>query len=85
MSSVKHKKTLAHLIQYLVSTDNRFWTITVECVPGDTAMSTNATVTYAFTGLNLKGNALNESSLEKMYQHDLQDWAKAINNYLATQ
>ena len=71
-----------HLIQYLVSTPNRYWTITVKCKSLDNEMKTNITVTYSYFGLNEKGNELNTSGLEKMYQRNLQDWADAINNYL---
>jgi len=74
----------SHIIQYLVTTSNRFWTITVACEPMDGASATKTTVTYSFTGLNAKGNELNKQSLEQMYQHDLQDWADAINKYLQT-
>ena len=73
------------LIQYLVSTPNRYWTITVQCrtAPGDNT-TTIATVTYTYIGLNHTGNQLNRIHLQRMYQHDLQDWATAINTYLAT-
>ncbi len=73
-----------YLIQYLVTTSNRFWTITVQCQKNGSDEKTKATVTYAFTGLNATGNELNKASLDRMYQHDLQDWAKAINSYLGT-
>ena len=70
-----------YLIQYLVSTVNRFWTITVTCSPaGD---KTNAEIMYEFTGLNDKGNEFNRLSLDKMYAHELKDWQEAINYYLA--
>lgn len=75
---------LSYTIQYLVTTSNRFWTITLVCEPLDGASATKATVTYSFTGLNAKGNELNKESLERMYQNDLQDWAEAINKYLQT-
>ncbi len=72
----------AHHIQYLVSTDNRFWTISVDSRQGKTPSTTDVTVTYAFTSLTPKGNDLNTASLERMYRHNLQDWALALNNYL---
>ena len=72
----------AHLIQYLVSTNNRFWTITVECESIENATKTKTTVVYSYIGLNARGNELNKSNLERMYQQNLQDWADAINNYL---
>jgi len=75
--------TQSYLVQYLVSTNNRFWTITVKCESMDSDSQTRATVTYSYFGLNSKGNELNKSSLEKMYKHNLQDWADAINTYLS--
>lgn len=74
----------SHLIQYLVSTPNRFWTITVHCENMVSDEKTKATVTYSFTGLNTQGNELNKTSLDRMYRNDLQDWAEAINTYLGT-
>jgi hypothetical protein len=74
-----------HLIQYLVSTLNRFWTITVHCERGQYESKTKATVSYSYTGLNEKGNELNRTSIDKMYKKDLSDWADAINSYLDSQ
>lgn len=68
-------------IQYLVSTENRFWTITVKNTSIANDTKTKTTVTYSFTGLNDKGNKINKESIEKMYKNDLQDWAELINNY----
>ena len=73
----------SHLVQYLVSTENRFWTITVECESIENNMKTNATVTYSYIGFNEEGNEFNRNNLEKMYKENLNDWAEAINNYLA--
>lgn len=70
-----------YLIQYLVSTENRYWTITVKCKPV-TENKTSAEITYAFIGLNEKGNKINEESLERMYKNNLKDWEEEINNYL---
>ena len=70
-----------HLIQYLVSTENRFWTITVISNSIENNTKTNTTVTYTYTGLNAKGNKLNKESLDKMYKNELQDWAEMINDY----
>ena len=70
-----------HLIQYLVSTPNRFWTITVKCRSIENDAKTNATVTYSFTGLTAWGNKLNQENIGKMYQDNLQDWADALNKY----
>ncbi len=71
-----------YLIQYLVAAENRFWTITVQSSSTDDHSKTQTTVTYTFTGLNEKGNKLNKKALEKMYKHELRDWADLINNYL---
>ena len=70
-----------YLIQYLVSTDNRFWTITVSCEDIGSS-KTKTTVTYTYTSLNQLGNDLNQTSLEKMFENDLQDWGDLINQYL---
>lgn len=70
-----------NLIQYLVSTDNRYWTITVKCEPRPKEL-TFAEVTYSFIGLNHLGNELNKKALEKMYRHNLKDWEKALNYYM---
>ncbi len=70
-----------YLIQYLVSTDNRYWTITVNCCSLDESI-TKAEITYAFIGLNEIGNEINKKSLERMYENNLKDWEEEINNYL---
>ncbi len=72
-----------HLVQYLVSTENRYWTITVNCSPADHDITT-AEITYTYIGLNSLGNALNSRALEKMYSQNLKDWEKAINHFLET-
>ena len=70
-----------YLIQYVVSTQNRFWTITIKCkIISDTLCA--ATVVYKYIGLNPLGNEINKHSLEKMYAEDLKDWQAAINFYL---
>ena len=51
-----------YLIQYLVSTENRIWTITVKCKPGK-EKETLASITYTFIGLNEKANRLNAEHL----------------------
>jgi len=71
-----------YLIQYLVSSDNRYWTITVNCTP-TADNKTAAAITYTFIGLNDLGNELNKHSIEHMYKHNLADWQEEINNYLA--
>ena len=70
------------LIQYLVSTENRYWTITIKCNPLN-ENKTSAEITYTFIGLNEPGNKINEHSLKLMYAHDLKDWEEAINSYLS--
>jgi len=73
----------SYLVQYLVSTENRFWTITVDCESIDEDVKTKVTVTYSYIGLNEEGNELNKTSIEKMYKENLNDWAEAINGYLS--
>ena len=71
-------------IEYTVFTPERLWWITIQCrneIPNHT---TTAEVTYTFTGLTDKGNAINEKALHAMYAHDLKDWEEAINHYLMT-
>ena len=73
----------AHMVQYLVTTANRQWSIKVGC-RAQSIDNTAVTVTYAFTSLNQKGADYNRQSLEKMYAQDLKDWEEAINYYLDT-
>lgn len=70
------------LIQYLVSTENRYWTITVKCAPASET-TTSATITYSFIGLNALGNSLNRHALDSMYNENLLDWQAEINEYLS--
>ena len=74
-----------HLVQYLVSTPHRFWTITVDCERLAATDKTAVEVTYTYIGLSQKGNELNTQSIHEMYQNDLKDWEEALNNYLAGQ
>ncbi len=69
------------LIQYMVSTVNRYWTITIKC-NSLIENKTSAEITYTYTGLNELGNRINEQSLEQMYAHNLKDWEEAINSFL---
>ena len=69
------------LIQYLVSTENRYWTITVKCIMME-ENKTAAEITYSYFGLNELGNKINEPALSKMFKNDLKDWEEEINNYL---
>ncbi|RIV23929.1 hypothetical protein DYU11_13270 [Fibrisoma montanum] len=71
-----------HLIQYLVFTPNRYWTITVQCV-SLSADQTQTHVTYTYLGLNQLGNRLNQQSIDRMYADNLEDWAAAIHQYLS--
>ena len=69
------------VIQYLITTENRQWTITIKCNP----ISINKTKTeidYTYIGLNEKGNKINRHSLNEMFKHNLKDWEKEINTYL---
>lgn len=70
-----------YLIQYLVSTENRFWTITVKC-NSEKENETLASITYTFIGLNEKGNRINEEHLSRMYKNKLKDWEEELNIYL---
>lgn len=70
-----------YLIQYLVFTMNRHWTITVKC-ESIKESRTRTTVTYSYVGLNELGNELNAHVIEAMYKHNLQDWKDALNKYL---
>lgn len=70
-----------YLIQYLVSTENRYWTITIKCKPTG-SNKTSAEISYSYISLNELGNKINEHSLQRMYQYNLKDWADEINSYL---
>lgn len=70
-----------YLIQYLVNTENRYWTITVKC-KSLKENRTSAEITYTFIGLNDIGNEINEHSSNLMYKNELKDWEEEINNYL---
>ncbi|AYB33019.1 SRPBCC family protein [Chryseolinea soli] len=69
-----------YLIQYLVYTENRHWTITITCSAHD-ENKTKATITYDFTGHNSFGNEINQVMLLKMYANELRDWEEEINRY----
>lgn len=79
--TVARFEPLTHLVQYLVMTPNRFWTITVQCKEKN-RLQTTADITYSYTGLNEEGNKLNKMALEKMYSENLEDWQRAVNYYL---
>ncbi|QGY42111.1 hypothetical protein GM418_00105 [Maribellus comscasis] len=69
------------LVRYLVITDDRFWTITVQCFQID-ENNTKAQITYSFTGLNKNGNIQNKKALNNMFSKNLKDWENEINQYL---
>ena len=70
------------IIQYLVQSENSYWTITVKCKSiADNRSS--AEVRYSFVNLNKKGNQLNQIALESIYKDNLKDWESAINTYLS--
>ena len=56
-----------YIIQYLVYTENRYWTITIKCTPINNE-KTSAEITYTYLGLNELGNEINKHSLKKMYK-----------------
>jgi hypothetical protein len=71
-------------IEYTVFTPERIWWITIECKAGKTGETTEAKITYTYTGLTERGNAINAKALQMMYRHDLKDWETALNHYLET-
>ena len=71
------------LIEYIVSTANRYWMITIQCF-ALSATQTKSTIRYTYTGLTLLGNEINKHAIEKMYERNLKDWEEAINHYLKT-
>jgi hypothetical protein len=72
------------LVEYTVFTPDRLWWILIQCRESIAGETTEAEITYTYTGLTEKGNAINERALEAMYRHDLKDWEEAINHYLET-
>jgi hypothetical protein len=71
-------------LEYTVYTPERLWHISIGCHEVVPIQTTLAEITYSYTGLTEKGNALNEEALKLMYAHDLKDWEEAINHYLDT-
>jgi len=71
-------------IEYTVFTHERLWWISIQCREGITGGTTDAEITYIYTGLTEKGNVINASALEMMYHQDLKDWEESINHYLET-
>jgi len=72
------------LIEYMVYTPERVWWITIQCRADIPDQTTRAEITYTFTGLTDKGNAINEKALQSMYAQDLKDWEEAINYHIET-
>ena len=72
------------LIEYMVFTPERLWWITIQCYEDTPNQTTEAEITYTYTGLTDMGNAINERALQMMYAHDLKDWEELINHYLET-
>ena len=70
-----------YLLQYLVTTMNRYWTITIKCIPLSKD-ETSCDITYKYIGLNEKGNEINKESLQKIFKNNLKDWEEEINYYL---
>jgi hypothetical protein len=73
----------AKLIEYTVSTPQRIWFITIQCADHGNG-TTDAQITYTFTGMSENGNDQNKKALARMYHADLKDWEEAINYYLKT-
>jgi len=71
-------------IEYTVFAPGRLWWITIRCREGIVGETTEAEITYTYTGLTEKGNAINERALETMYRRNLKDWEESINHYLET-
>ena len=71
-------------IEYTVFTNERLWWITIQCRKGIAGDTTEAEITYTYTGLTENGNAINARALDMMYHHDLRDWEESINHYLNT-
>jgi hypothetical protein len=71
-------------LEYTVFTPERLWWITIKCRAVAGGAATEATITYTYTGLTAPGHVRNAQALHAMYAHDLKDWERAINHYLAT-
>lgn len=71
-------------IEYTVYAPDRLWWIAIQCSEGPVRETTDAEITYTYTGLTEKGNEINQRALEKIYQRNLKDWEESINHYLET-
>jgi uncharacterized protein YbjQ (UPF0145 family) len=72
------------LVEYTVFTQERLWWITIQCREGAAPGTTEAEITYTYTGLTERGNALNRKAMDAMFHHDLKDWEEAIHHFLQT-
>ena len=81
---LSHLNPKDYLVVYTVFTENRVWTIKVQCT-GLEKKKTRAEITYTFVAINEKGNELNIEAIEKMYMHELKDWEEAVNNFLRSE
>jgi hypothetical protein len=72
------------LIEYTVFAPERLWRIAIQCHEDVVGDSTKVEITYTYTGLTEKGNAINARASETMFHRDLKDWEEAINHYLKT-
>ena len=72
------------LIEYTVFASKKVWWITIQCQEKISNQTTRAEITYTFTGLTEKGNAISAKHLARLYAHDLKDWEEAINYFLET-
>jgi hypothetical protein len=71
-------------IEYTVFASERVWWLTIQCREDIPHQTTKAEITYTYTGLTEKGNAVIEKELQMMYARDLKNWEEAINHYLKT-
>jgi len=71
-------------IEYTVFAPGRLWWIAIQCREAIVGETTEAEITYTYTGLTEQGNEINKRALEKMYRLNLGDWEESINHYLET-
>ncbi|MEW5719421.1 MAG: hypothetical protein AB1817_12380 [Chloroflexota bacterium] len=58
--------------------------LTIECSASNHGKTTDAKITYTYTGLTERGNTINAKAMTAMYRHDRSDWQVALNHYLET-
>lgn len=78
---LSHLNPKDYQVVYTVFTENRVWTIKVQCT-AQKKNETKAVITYTFAAFNEKGQKLNIEAIEKMYRHGLKDWEEAVNCFL---